>query len=85
MEHKLIEGFTRTCGESQGFIGLHVRDERVTAKVTGPDTPVMVTAWEPTPEELQALNNGASIHIRIVGYVPPPMWVDVGPVPKIGV
>jgi hypothetical protein len=41
----------------------------------------MITAWLPTPAELEALNTGAAIHVHILGRVPPPMNVFVGPVP----
>jgi hypothetical protein len=43
----------------------------------------MVTAWKPTPAELEALNAGASVHVRILGQIPPPMNVMVGPVPEM--
>lgn len=76
---KRIEGMTRECGKSQGFLGLPLRDETINCRVMGPDTPVMVTAWEPTPQELAALNKGAAVHISIVGIIPPPMLVTVGP------
>lgn len=86
-----IEGATRVVGKSQGYLGLPLKDETVTlpaeirdividCTVNG-ETPAMVTAWEPTPEELAKLNAGASVHVRILGNVPPPMMVEVGPVP----
>jgi len=71
-----IDGATRVCGLQQGYEGLPIRDERH----AGGD-PVMVTAWVPTPQELAALNAGASIHVSIMGTVPAPMLVTVGPVP----
>lgn len=74
-----IEGATRTIGKSQGYEGLPVRDGKVNSTVTGPDTPVMVTAWQPTPVELIALNAGASIHVILVGNNHPPIMVEVGP------
>jgi hypothetical protein len=43
----------------------------------------MVTAWKPTPAELAALNAGASVHVRVLGKVPPPMMLEVGPVPEM--
>ena len=72
-----IDGATRICGLSQGYEGLPLRDEQ-----TPCGRPVMVTAWLPTPEELAALNAGASVHVSIMGDVPPPMLVKVGPVPE---
>lgn len=76
-----IEGTTRVLGQSQGYLGLPIRDEVIHDKVNGPGTPAMVTAWLPTPEELALLNAGASVHVRILGTGHPPIMVDVGPVP----
>jgi hypothetical protein len=75
MQIARIAGTTRVCGKSQGYLGLPLRDEIITDKATGLATPAMVTAWTPTPGELAALNAGGNIHIRILGSVPPPMWV----------
>lgn len=76
-----IENATRIVGKSQGYLGLPIRDELIHETVNGPGTPSMVTAWEPTPEELERLQAGACVHVRILGNVPPPMMVEVGPVP----
>lgn len=76
-----IEGATRVLGKSQGYGGLPVRDEPIHCSVGGPDTPSMVTAWLPTPAELQALNAGAAIHVRILGTGHPPISVTVGDPP----
>lgn len=78
---KMIEGVTRIIGQSQGYLGLPLRDERVDCPVNGPETPAMVTAWEPTPDELARLNAGASVNLRILGVSHPPCLVFVGPVP----
>jgi len=75
-----IEGATRTVGASQGYRGLPLRDEPINCAVNG-ITPSMVTAWEPTPDELARLNAGAKVHVRILGDVPPPMLVTVGDEP----
>ncbi len=72
---------TRILGKAQGYMGLPIRDEFVNDKVNGKNTPSMVTAWHPTPKELEALNNGAPIHVRILGTVHPPIMVEVGEVP----
>ncbi|WP_247337547.1 hypothetical protein [Bradyrhizobium sp. 147] len=77
-----IEGATRICGKAQGYRGLPLRDEVINDAVNGEGTPAMVTAWQPTPEELAALNAGASVHVRILGTKPPPMMVGVGPAPE---
>lgn len=61
---------------------LPLRDERQNNRVDGPDTPVMVTAWQPTPDELDALNKGAMIHVELLGTQHPPIMVKVGPLPE---
>ncbi len=81
MQCGAIEGATRVVGKAQGYNGLPLRDELINCSVNGPSTPSMVTAWLPTPAELAALNAGAAVHVRILGQVPPPMNVLVGPVP----
>lgn len=39
---------------------------------------VMISAWEPTPAELKALNEGKPVYLQIVGVGHPPVavWVD---------
>lgn len=78
-----IEGATRVIGKSQGYEGLPVRDELFNSAITGPDTPQMTTAWQPSAEELSALNAGASIRVILVGVNHPPIRLEVGPVPRI--
>lgn len=75
-------GATRTIGKSQGFLGLPVRDEVITCKVNGPLTDTMVTAWIPSPAELDALNKGASIYVRLYGVNHPPIMLEVGKPPS---
>lgn len=82
MQVGVIERATRIVGKPQGYMGLPIRDETINCSVNGPDTPSMTTAWIPTPAELEALKAGASVHITILGTVPPPMMVSVGPVPS---
>lgn len=77
----MIEGATRILGAAQGFIGLPVRDERLEVALNGGGVhtfAAMVTAWEPTPAELEALNAGAFVEIIIVGSSHPPIKVEVG-------
>ena len=76
-----IRNATRVIGESQGYLGLPVRDEKIACKVNGDATPSMVTAWLPTPKELEALNAGAPVHVRLLGTSHPPIMVEVGEVP----
>lgn len=73
-----IEGHTRELGKSQGYLGLPLRDILINDSVTGPNTPAMETAWEPTPDELIALNAGAKIILRIIGTQHPPVMLTVG-------
>jgi hypothetical protein len=40
--------------------------------------PVMLSAWEPTPAELQALNAGASVYLQVRGSSHPPVNIWVG-------
>lgn len=82
MKSRRIEGATRVVGESQGYIGLALRDEKINCSVNGPDTPIMVTAWEPNLNELALLNKGAPIILEILGTIHPPIIVKVGPVPQ---
>lgn len=77
-----IENATRVIGKGQGYKGLPVRDDLVFCPINGPDTPIMITAWLPTPKELEALNAGAAVHVRILGNIHPPILVEVGPIPE---
>jgi hypothetical protein len=42
----------------------------------------MVSAWEPTPEELAALNRGESLKLWIRGFAHPVVSLTVGELPK---
>jgi hypothetical protein len=44
---------------------------RVCGESQGYQLPAMTTAWTPTPAELEALNRGASVYVRILGRVGP--------------
>ena len=66
------KGTTRVLGEAQGYLALPIRDEAVR------DGNVMVSCWEPTPGELQRLNQGAKVEVRVYGTVHPPIRVGVG-------
>jgi hypothetical protein len=76
-----IAGTTRILGKSQGYLGLPIRDELRNTTVDGPQTPVMVTAWEPTPDELERLAKGALVQLCVVGTGHPPVILEVGDVP----
>ncbi len=77
----MIEGVTRIIGKSQGYFGLPLRDEVMNCTVNGDGTPAMVSAWQPTPDELARLNAGASVHLRVIGTQHPPVMLEVGPSP----
>ncbi len=77
-----VTGATRVLGKSQGYLGLPVRDEKFDDATSGREVPCMVSAWHPTPKELDALNRGAPVHVRILGESHPPMLVEVGEVPS---
>jgi hypothetical protein len=76
-----IAGATRVIGKSQGYNGLAVRDVLMDEKVNGSNTPAMLTAWEPTPDELARLNQGAPIILSLLGAAHPPVLLAVGEVP----
>lgn len=63
---------TRVLGKSQGYIGLPIRDT-----VYEDGTRTMISAWEPTPAELAAIQAGASIYVEIYGAAHPPIKVYV--------
>ena len=73
-----IPGATRVIGKSQGYLGLPLRDELRNTTVDGPQTPCMVTAWEPTPAELVRLNQGACVYLTVLGTQHPPVLLEVG-------
>lgn len=72
-----ISGCTRVVGKSQGYLGLPVRDITINDAVTGPGTPAMQTAWEPTPGELKLIVNGSSIILTVLGTSHPPVMLTV--------
>lgn len=77
-----IKGATRVLGKGQGYLGLPLRDELVSDTVNGPTTPSMLTAWEPTPAELERLNKGAPVLLRVLGTQHPPVGITVGEIPE---
>lgn len=62
-----IEGCTRVCGQSQGYLGLPIRDEQIIDNASGEVVNMMHTAWEPTPDEIEKLRNGAKVIVSIIG------------------
>ena len=89
VEVGMVKGCTRVCGKSQGFTGLPIRDEVLDIEGFGRQAQ-MVTAWFPSPKELEALMAGAPIEVRIWGTpnpitglpVPQPMMLSTGDLPE---
>ena len=77
MQIGYIKNATRIVGKSQGYMRLPLRDEIVNGS-----TPAMVSAWLPTPKELEALNAGAAVHVHIMGNIHPSIIVNVGEIPE---
>lgn len=75
-----IPGTTRVLGRQQGYFGLPLRDIVINCTVGGPDTPAMETAWLPLPDELERLNAGAPVILRLLGTAHPPVMIEVGQV-----
>lgn len=75
------EGTTRTLGKQQGYLGLPVRDIVLECEAAGGEVPAMVTAWEPTPDEIAALAAGAKVYVTIIGQQHPPIVLQVGDPP----
>lgn len=44
---------------------------------------VLISEWEPTPEERKAIAEGANIHLHILGEVLPPVALTVGDTPLL--
>jgi hypothetical protein len=74
---KRIPLATRVLGKSQGYLGLPVCD------VNHADgSHEMLTAWEPTPAEIEAINRGEPIVLSVLGTGHPPVKLSVG-LPKV--
>lgn len=52
--------------------GLPVKDQPTDTGVNQ-----MISAWEPTPDELARLNAGAPVLLWVVGYAHPPVMLTV--------
>lgn len=81
MDITRIEGCTRVIGESQGYVGLPLRDISI-IDAEG-ETPAMESAWLPSDEEKVALAAGSPIVLRVLGRGHPPVSIYVGD-PTIG-
>ena len=78
-----VANATRVLGKSQGYRGLPIRDETINCAVNGEGMPVMITAWEPTPDEIAKIVAGAPIHLIVLGMVHPPVMMQVGESPAV--
>lgn len=72
-----IEGQTRVIGESQGYIGLSLRDGTINDSVNGPCTPSMTSKWKLSDEDRAAIASGAHVYLEVLGTVHPPVLVYV--------
>lgn len=79
---KMIAGVTRVLGKAQGYLGLPIRDEPITDAEVGP-IPSMVSAWEPTPEEIEHVAAGGTIYLRVLGVAHPPVMIWAEPPPQV--
>lgn len=75
-----IDGATRYLGAPKGWEPARDADCSYLAILdvkTNDGAPVMLSAWEPTPTELQALNAGAPVYLQVRGTRHPPVnvWV----------
>lgn len=76
-----IEGATRRIGKAQGYLGLPVRDFLFPEGMSE-GTPAMKTSWQPTPQEINAIVQGAPIYLTLLGTAHPPVLLEVGKIPK---
>lgn len=76
-----VKGATKVLGKSQGFLGLPVREDTLLIDTDGSTHKVLVTAWEPTPAEIEKIVQGAPIHLILWGEGHPPVMLEVGDVP----
>lgn len=71
-----VQGETRVLGKSQGYKGLSVKDDNQDG------VHIMRSVWLPNTDELERLQNGASVVLLVAGTMHPPVMVEVGDAPK---
>jgi hypothetical protein len=83
---KIIKDFTRALGAPRDWDPvamdakiaiLPIRDH-----VDEKGVPSMISQWEITPAELEKLNKGADIFLRVLGTTHPPVGLWVGEPPE---
>lgn len=78
---KRIHGATRYLGAPEGWEPDKDGDCSHLAILDVPSdndgSPVMISAWEPTPAELAAMQEGKPVYLQVVGTAHPPVniWV----------
>lgn len=48
----------------------------VVALPSGAEAPCVVSCWQPTPEEIEALADGGRIYLHVLGHTMPPVIVS---------
>ena len=92
MINKMIRGFTRILGkpldwkeEDHGKCGaLAVLDLEEDVMGNGTISNSMISAWDPTPDEMRKLKFGAPVYLRVAGVAHPPVAIWVGDPPIDG-
>lgn len=75
---KMRDWFLTAITNARAILRPTLRDGVTYDHVSGPETPVMETLWEPTPEERKAIAEGANIVLLVVGRMHPPVMLSVG-------
>lgn len=73
-----IRGATRTLGQSQGFIGLPIRDGMAKDPETGAMYPCMQSAWTIEPNDIERILSGEPLIVELWGRQHPPIKLTVG-------
>lgn len=85
MQIKRIDGatrvFTAPAGHDNAEEDLKIGDLAIQdVQIDG--APFMVSAWEPTPQELESLKKGACVYLYIGGTRHPVVALSVGDIPN---
>lgn len=78
---KCIDGFTRALGAPSDWDGQDTRCGVLPIRdVAHPEGNFMVSAWEPTPAEIEALQRGETLKLWVRGSGHPVVAITVGDV-----